>query len=126
MNFSSPKEAGEFLKKKIGNKRKENFYIMLLNAKNKLIKGTVMQTGTIDQCAVYPREIIRYAIINDAASIILSHNHPSGDTEPSAHDTRLTYSIRDAAKIFNIEVHDHIIVAKNSDKVHSMAESGTL
>jgi DNA repair protein RadC len=126
MNFNSPKEAGEFLQKKIGNKRKENFYIMLLTAKNKLIKGTIMQTGTIDQCAVYPREIVRYAIIHDAASIILGHNHPSGDITPSTHDTRLTHTIRDAAKIFDIEIHDHIIVAKKSDKFHSMAESRNL
>lgn len=90
----------------------EEFRVFFLDKKNMLISDEVHGTGTIDQAAVYPREIIRRALELSASAIILAHNHPSGDPEPSTDDIYLTHQIIAAAKLISLEVHDHLIIGR--------------
>ena len=88
----------------------ERFRVLHLNTKNMLIRDEVMSKGSIDQAAVYVREVIRRAIDFGSASLILVHNHPSGDPTPSRADIEITRTIAEAGKRLGITVHDHIIV----------------
>jgi DNA repair protein RadC len=91
----------------------ERFRVLHLNTKNILIRDDVMSKGSIDQAAVYIREVIRRAIDFGSAAIILVHNHPSGDPAPSRADIDITRSIAEAGKRLNIAVHDHIIIGSS-------------
>lgn len=90
--------------------RIERVRALLLNTKNVLIRDELLSEGSVDEAAVYVREIIRKAIDHNASAMILVHNHPSGDPQPSQQDIRLTREIVDAARPLNIAVHDHVIV----------------
>jgi DNA repair protein RadC len=91
---------------------KEQFRILFLDKKNKLIADEVQQKGTVDHAPVYPREVIKRSLELGASSIILVHNHPSGDPSPSAADVQMTRHINDVAKTLGIALHDHIIIGK--------------
>jgi DNA repair protein RadC len=90
----------------------EQFRILFLDKKNKLIADEVQQRGTIDHTPVYPREVIKRSLELGAAAIILVHNHPSGDPSPSSADVQMTRQIDDIAKPLGITLHDHIIIGK--------------
>lgn len=102
----------------------ERVRTLYLNSKNMLIRDEVASEGSIDQAAIYTREIVRRAMDLGAAAIILVHNHPSGDSTPSRQDIAMTRDIIDAAKKFGIAVHDHIIVGK--DGFSSMRSAGLI
>lgn len=91
----------------------EQFRILFLDKKNRLIADEVQQTGTVDHTPVYPREVIRRSLELSATAIILVHNHPSGDPTPSSADVQMTRAINDVAKPLGITVHDHIIIGKS-------------
>lgn len=91
----------------------EEFHVILLDLKNTIIKDIVLQKGTIDTVEIYPREVVKECIKAGAKSIILVHNHPSGDTIPSANDIYTTKKINEAISIFNIILFDHIIIGKD-------------
>ena len=80
-----------------------------------MIARTMISLGLLDSCPVHPREVFRQAIIDSAAAIILVHNHPSGDTTPSAEDLRVTRQLVEASRILGIRVLDHIIVAREGE-----------
>ena len=103
----------DYLKIHIGNNHTEQFRVLFLNKKNILIADEVQTSGTIDQTAIYPREIIRRCLFHGAASLILVHNHPSGNPNPSRSDIELTKIIVQACEPFGISVHDHVVVAGN-------------
>ncbi|MEO9297436.1 RadC family protein [Devosia alba] len=90
----------------------EQFRILFLDKKNRLIADEVQQTGTVDHTPVYPREVIRRTLELSATAIILVHNHPSGDPAPSSADVRMTKDINDIARPLGITLHDHIIIGK--------------
>jgi DNA repair protein RadC len=92
---------------------REQFRILFLDNRNGLIADEVQQRGTVDHTPVYPREVVRRALELSATAIILVHNHPSGDPEPSRADIQMTQTILDVAKPLGIEVHDHVIVGRN-------------
>lgn len=92
---------------------REQFRILFLDKKNRLIADEVQQQGTVDHTPVYPREVVRRALELSATAIILVHNHPSGDPAPSRADIEMTKVLIDAAKALSISVHDHIIVGKH-------------
>lgn len=102
----------------------ERVRTLYLNSKNMLIRDEVTSEGSIDQAAIYTREVIRRAIDLGAAAIILVHNHPSGDSAPSRQDIAMTRDIIAAAKNFGIAVHDHIIIGK--DGYSSMRSAGLI
>ena len=91
---------------------REQFRIVFLDKKNALIADEVQQTGTVDHSPVYPREVLKRCIELNATAIILIHNHPSGDPEPSRADIEMTVRIIEALTPLNIVVHDHIIIGK--------------
>ena len=91
----------------------EQFRILFLDKKNRLIADEVQQTGTVDHTPVYPREVIRRSLELSATALILVHNHPSGDPAPSSADVRMTREISDIAKPLGITLHDHIIIGKS-------------
>ena len=88
----------------------ERVRVLFLNSKNMLIRNEPMWEGSVDEAAVYVREIIRRALDYNATAIILVHNHPSGDPQPSSQDIRLTREIVEAARPLRISVHDHVII----------------
>jgi len=92
---------------------KEQFRILFLDKRNRLVSDEVQQTGTVDHTPVYPREVIKRALELSATAIILVHNHPSGDPTPSQADIQMTKAIVDTAAPLGISLHDHIIVGKN-------------
>jgi DNA repair protein RadC len=92
---------------------KEQFRLLFLDKRNRLIADEVQQTGTVDHTPVYPREVIKCALELSATAMILVHNHPSGDPTPSQADIQMTRAIVDMATPLGISVHDHIIVGKN-------------
>ena len=91
----------------------EQFRILFLDKKNRLIADEVQQRGTIDHTPVYPREVIKRALELSATAIILVHNHPSGVPSPSTADVQMTKQIADAAKPLGIVLHDHIIIGRS-------------
>jgi DNA repair protein RadC len=88
----------------------ERVRVLFLNSKNMLIRNEPMSEGSVDEAAVYVREIIRRALEYHATAIILVHNHPSGDPQPSQQDIRLTREIIEAGRPLKIAVHDHLII----------------
>ena len=94
-------------------KTREHLAALYLNARNELVFKKHIFVGTLDANIAHPREIFSHALIQNAASIILVHNHPSGDPEPSKADLEITKRITEAGKIMGIDVLDHIIITKN-------------
>ena len=90
---------------------KEKFIVVCLNSANKIIKQEIISIGNLNSSVVHPREIFKVAIDSSSASIILIHNHPSGNPEPSNEDITITKKIVNAGKILDIPVFDHIIIA---------------
>ena len=92
---------------------KEQFRVLFLDKKNRLIEDEIMGKGTVDRAPVYPREVIKRALDLSATALILAHNHPSGDPSPSQSDIDMTQKIINAGKTMGIVVHDHIIIGRN-------------
>ncbi|HEX8364500.1 MAG TPA: DNA repair protein RadC [Allosphingosinicella sp.] len=101
----------------------ERVRVLFLNAKNMLIRNEPMSEGSVDEAAVYVREVVARALEYQATAIILVHNHPSGDPQPSQQDIRLTRDIADALRPLRIAVHDHVIIG---DKGHSSMRAAGL
>ncbi|HQJ56759.1 MAG TPA: DNA repair protein RadC [Caldisericia bacterium] len=106
--------------------KKEFFNIILLDIKNKVIDTIELSKGSINASVVDPREVIKEATLKSASSIILVHNHPSGDTEPSTDDINITKKIKEACDIVGIKVLDHIIIGKNKEDYTSFAKLGLI
>ncbi len=102
----------DYLRLNIGHKQNEVFHILFLNNKLELIADEQQQKGTVNHTPIYPREVVKRALELGASSIILVHNHPSGDVNPSKDDVSVTKFIISAAKPLGIEVHDHVIIGK--------------
>jgi len=100
----------EYLKSRLANAKTEQFRVLFLDNKNRLIADELMGEGTINHAPVYPREVVRRALEHQCSAMILVHNHPSGDPSPSQADIKITADLVAAAKIFAITVHDHIVV----------------
>ena len=114
----------QYLRLKLEPAEREVFAVLLLDNSHKLIRYIELFFGTIDQAAIYPREVAKEALVNNAAAIILAHNHPSGSAEASPADRQITRHIEKCASLFDIRLLDHLIVAKG--KVISLAQQGLL
>ncbi len=90
----------------------ERFRVLFLDVKNTLIADEEQQSGTVNHTPVYPREVVKRALELGASAIILVHNHPSGDPEPSKADIQMTNEIRDAGAKLGVALHDHVVIAK--------------
>jgi DNA repair protein RadC len=94
-------------------KKIEYFVLFLLDNKNHVMAKRVVSKGTVDQTAVYIRELMRFALIKQASGIIVAHNHPGGDPKPSVQDQELTRRIQNAADTLDVRFLDHVIVSRN-------------
>lgn len=100
----------DYVRREIQHEKREQFRVLFLDRKNQLLQDEVMGRGTVDHAPVYPREIARRALEVQASSLILVHNHPSGDPKPSRADIDITRELIDSLSPFDITVHDHLIV----------------
>lgn len=108
----------------MGKEKVEQFRILFLDHKNRLLCDEVQQRGTVNHTPVYPREVVKRALEVGASALILTHNHPSGDPAPSEADVEMTNNIVDAAEAISITVHDHLIIA--GEKHYSFKSNGLL
>src|SRR5256712_3089349 len=104
--------------------RREVFRVALLDAQNGLVRDIVISEGTLSASLVHPREVFKPAILESAASIILLHNHPSGDPTPSQEDLRLTRQLVECSRLMDLRIHDHVIIGR--ERFISLAQRGAL
>jgi DNA repair protein RadC len=107
---NSPGEVVNFARAKLGSEKNEVFLIIYVNARNRMEGFEIMNEGTVDYVVIYPRKIIKQALKYNATRLIVIHNHPSGECDPSAADIRLTESLKKAANVMDILLLDHIVV----------------
>ena len=104
---------------------RECFVVMLLNGRNQLVESSILFEGTLTCSVVYPREIVRIAIKQNAAAVLVGHNHPSGNKMESSDDRAITEKIKKALKTVDINFHDHVIVVPGGDYT-SLADKGLI
>ena len=107
----SPRSVAEYLLPQFGNRPVEQFGVLSLDTKHRVLRASVLSVGTLDASIVHPREVFREAMAAGAAALVLFHNHPSGDPEPSEDDVRLTQRLTAAGVLMGIDVLDHVILA---------------
>ena len=122
--FASPRDMATFLLPQFGARSVEQFGVVLLDTKHRLLRTTLVSVGTLDSSPAHPREVFREATTASAAAVVLFHNHPSGDPRPSEEDCDLTGRLVEAGRIIGIRVLDHIILADT--KYFSFKEAGRL
>jgi len=105
-------DIAHYYMEKMKDYKKEYLIAVFLDSKNKIIKDEIISIGTLDSSLVHPREVFKEAIKNSAAGIILVHNHPSGDCRASEEDEVVSQKMKDAGRLLNIKVLDHVIVGK--------------
>ena len=117
---TSPQNIADFFIPLLRDEVKEKFFTICLNSANKIINYELISVGTLNSSLVHPREVFKVAVENNSASIILLHNHPSGNWEPSNEDILLTKKMVEVGKMMDIPIFDHLIIA--GDKYTSMVE----
>lgn len=124
-SITNPAAAAEIINQvfDMENQPNEVFAILCLNTKNKIAGAHIISQGSLSASIVHPREVFKAAILNNAASIILAHNHPSGDPEPSREDIETTRRLVEAGEILGIRVLDHVIIG---EQYLSMKEEGLM
>ena len=110
LQVTCPRTVAEFLIPQYGTRSVEQFGVVLLDTKHRVLRTTVLSVGTLDASIVHPREVFREAAVAGAAAIVLFHNHPSGDPEPSGDDVALTERLVAAGVLMGIDVIDHIVL----------------
>lgn len=122
--MTSPDATRRYLQLHFKGQQSEQFACLFLDTRHRVLALETLFYGTLDSAAVYPREILKRALALNAAAVILSHNHPSGDPEPSRADIRITQAIRQALDLIDINVLDHMIIGQG--QTVSLAERGLL
>lgn len=122
--LTSPKEVFSHLQALLADYEHEVFALLLLDSRHRVIAFQEVFRGTLDGANVYPREVVKISLEHNAAAVILVHNHPSGDPEPSQADIKLTCSLRDALNLVGTRTLDHIVVGHEG--CLSLAERGLL
>lgn len=124
--LNNPEASLDYLKAKLSGKRHEVFACLFLNTQYHLIAYEELFQGTLNQTAVYPRVILEAALKHHAAAVIISHNHPSGQVEPSLADKYITLDIQKALELVDIKLIDHIIIGGGRNLSYSFLEHGDL
>ena len=122
--FTSPDAVKHYLQLRLAGEACEHFGVMYLDSRNRLIAFQVHFIGTLTQCSIYPREIVLAALAHRASAVVLTHNHPAGNTTPSRADEALTQTLKAALALVDVRVLDHVIVAPGA--ALSMAERGLI
>lgn len=122
--FNSPNSVYDYLTIKMRGLQQEVFMVLYLDSQNRLVKDEILFYGTINSASVYPREVVKAALKNNAAAVIFAHNHPSGIAEPSQADKLITHKLQQALQLVDINVVDHIVVGAHT--CVSFAERGLI
>lgn len=122
-NISNPSDVKDILNVFLASADRENFVVIMLNTKNRIIGINTVAMGMLSSCPIHPREVFKPVILANAASIILGHNHPSGEPSPSQDDLNSTNQLRAAGKLLGIPVIDHIIIG-DEGRFYSFKEHG--
>lgn len=123
-SIGNPRDASDLLRMRLGALLHEEFHILWLDNRHRILDCQKLFTGTIDGASVYPREVVRAALNINACAAVLAHNHPSGVAEPSAADRAITRELIEALKLVGVRVLDHIVVA--AGETVSMAGRGLM
>jgi DNA repair protein RadC len=123
-SMTKPADIARFLQLKLQHEEHENFAVLFLNAKHRIITYQKVFSGTIDSATIYPRVVAKLALTFNAAAVVVAHNHPSNDCEPSEADKRLTRQLQDSLGLVDVRVLDHFIVSRSGWV--SFAERGLL
>lgn len=131
INLNNTEQVAEFLntilnKESEIDQNKEHFWVIGLNVKNRVQYADLTSLGTLTMSVVHPREVFRLAISKGVCNIVIAHNHPSGDPEPSFEDRTLTKKLRDAGEIIGIHLLDHVIIGNGGSNYVSLKERGEL
>ena len=124
ISFNHPKAVKDYLRMALGGRQQEVFMVLFLDAQNRLIASEELFHGTLTQTSVYPREVVKRALVHNAAAVMLSHNHPSGLAEPSSADRSLTDALKQALGLVDVRVLDHIVIGEQ--EALSFAERGLI
>jgi DNA repair protein RadC len=124
MDVASPNAAKALFANMLGGRDHEVFVVALLDSRHRLIACEELFRGTIDGASVHPREVVKVALMLNAAAVIFAHNHPSGVTDPSQADELITRRLREALALIDVRVLDHMIVGNGS--VLSFSERGLI
>lgn len=122
--FSEPRVAKDYLCLQLSAEQREVFSCLFVDSQHRFLAYREIFVGTINSCTVYPREVVKAALKENAAAVIFAHNHPSGVPEPSQQDRRITRQLKEALSLLDIRVLDHCVVG--GDRVVSFAERGLL
>ena len=122
--LTSPASVRDYLRMTLTGRDYEVFMVLFLDAQHRVLESEEMFRGTLTQTSVYPREVVKRSLVNNAAAVIFAHNHPSGVAQPSHADELLTRSLKDALALVDVKVLDHFVVAGTA--VMSFAERGLL
>ncbi len=127
--MNNSREAQALLKRLIqtqGQPDREQFCVVLLSAKNEITGMNIVSIGGLSAASVHPREVLKPAILANSAAMILCHNHPSNDVEPSPEDVAITKRIVQASDLIGITVHEHLIISMEDNQYYSFADSGLI
>jgi len=122
--IQSSEDVLNYLRHNLRDKSQELFMVIYLNGRNQILKMETLFEGTLNTSAVYPREVVKKALENDASALVLVHNHPSGNPSPSKDDLTITKKLKEAARTIDIYIHDHLIIAGND--VYSFSDHGLI
>lgn len=123
-NFSNPASGAAYLMPRLRYLNQEEFWVVALNSRNKVIDSKCISKGSLDKTAVHQREVFEYAILKHAAGIVAAHNHPSGSPNPSKDDKAFTKILSNAGEVMGIPLLDHIIIGGHN--YYSFMEQGEL
>lgn len=118
---NNPEDASAFVRMRLGGLAHEEFHVLFLDSRHRIIAVEAMFRGTVDGAEVHPREVAKAALVHNAAAVILAHNHPSGNPEPSAADRAVTERLKQALGLLDVRVLDHLVVG---ERTTSMAARG--
>ncbi len=122
--IKSPDDLANYYIPRLNGARIESFRVLILNSANQIIREKIISEGSLNSSIVHPREVFRFAITESGAAIMLMHNHPSGNPEPSDEDIKITRQLVEAGKLIGIKVLDHLIIA--GDNFTSFARRGLI
>ena len=122
-SLNSPTDATAFLRMRLGALQHEEFHVLWLDNRHRILECQKLFTGTVDGACIYPREVVRAALSVNASAAIFAHNHPSGIAEPSTADRTITNELRDALRLIGVRILDHIVVGA---ECVSMAHRGLM
>jgi DNA repair protein RadC len=123
-SISNPSDASDFIRARLGSLLHEEFHVLWLDNRHRILDCQKLFTGTIDGASIHPREVARAALNINAAAAILAHNHPSGVPEPSAADRAITAELSGSLKLLGVRILDHLVVS--AGEVVSMAARGLM